>query len=300
MTVNEARAIDGLEPLPDGDVLMPKNAVTQPVEGVKSAKKIVLKKQLSKAQQQKNLTEEQENFRSNLVKTNDIYATKMKSVISKFADKQEADIIGKINASTKAYEEWLPSIKESSEELAAGLVPVVIDLMEAQSEDVANFITGELLTISPEIRKKVELEVLQISGIYNQDTITALQSSLVQGQTAGESVGKLKKRVEQVYSDAKGYRAERIARTESLRASNSTAEMVYFQNGFTTVEWLTNPGACQFCATYSGRTKTIGANFTNVGDVINGKDGGTMRIEYNDIGTPPLHPNCTCSLVPVD
>jgi hypothetical protein len=76
--------------------------------------------------------------------------------------------------------------------------------------------------------------------------------------------------------------------------------MVYKQNGYATVEWFVNPGACEFCRTYAGRTKTIGTNFTGIGDVITGESGGTMRIEYADIDTPPLHPNCTCSLVPGD
>jgi HK97 family phage portal protein len=305
LTVNEARAIDGLPPLEDGtgDTIQPKNVV-QPVAPAKSAEsevqKIVLKKSLTKADKQKNLKQEQEAFRKNLVETNDVYAVKIKSTLSKFTAKQGDKIIANINASGKAYEEWLPSVKEDSVELAALLTPIMIDLIEAQSEDVANFITGELLTISPEVRRDVEANVLKISGGYNEDTIKAIQKTLGQGQTQGESLVKLKKRVEQVISDAKGYRAERIARTESLRASNSTAEMVYSQNGFSHVEWFVNPGACEFCLTYAGTSKAIGSNFTNIGDVINGKDGGTMSIEYSDIETPPLHPNCTCSLVPVN
>lgn len=296
MTVNEARAIDGLPPIDGGDVIVPKTPQVQ--QPTKSAKKVVLKKEPTKAELAKQLSDKQEQFRSELVATNDIYATKMHSTISNFADEQLKYVVGEINASSKAYEQWLPDVKTQSEELAALLTPVVIDLMEAQSEGVANFVTGELLVITPEIEREVQANILKISGVYNTDTVLALQNTLTEGQKAGESLAKLKKRVESVYGDAKGYRAERIARSESLRASNSTAELVYKQNGYTKVEWFINPGACEFCQTYAGRVKEIGDVFTKQGDIVTGADGGQLKLDYSDIDTPPLHPNCTCSLVP--
>jgi len=298
-TVNEVRAAEGLDPIAGGDILMPENAA--PLNsGNKIAtpkKKIILKK-ASAEDEVKKINDEREAFRSKLVDTNEVYAKKLKSEIGKFANEQEAKVIDKINVSTKAYEEWLPEVKEESIALAAIITPIIIKLMEKQGEDVANFITGELLTITPEIRAAVEAEVLKISGLYNEETLKALQKTLTEGSTNGESLVKLKKRVEQVYSDAKGYRAERIARTESLKASNGTAELVYKENGFSTVEWFTNPGACQFCASMNGRTKTIGATFVKVGDVLTDEEGNQMKIDFADIGTPPLHPNCRCSLVP--
>ncbi len=295
ITINEARQAQGLPAIPSGDEL----GTPAPAQPAKTAaKKVVLKKKLTKAEMTKKLNQEQEEFRKNLVDTNDVYARKFKSAMTTFAGNQEDEVIGRINATSKAFEEWLFDVRNEAEKLAEVLVPITIELMEAQGEDVANFISGELLTVSPEIRKQVEQNILQISGVYNADTIKALEKTLSEGQSAGESLVKLKKRVEAVYGDAKGYRAERIARTETLKASNSTAEIVYQENGFNEVEWFINPGACEFCRTYAGRTKKIGANFTQVGDVITGDEGGKMKIEYDDIAVPPLHPNCTCSLVP--
>jgi len=303
ITVNEARQSQGLPPIKGYDVLPPINtptkAPTDPPAKSATAKRVVLAPKLSKSEQLKKKNQEQEAFRKEVMDTSEIYSRKIKSAIAEFADDQQKEIIGKINATSKAYEEWLFSVKDESEKLASLLVPIIIELMETQSEDVANFITGELLVISPEIRKAVESQALRVAGVYNTDTLQALEKTLTEGQTQGESLAKLKKRVEAEYSQAKGYRAERIARTESARASNSTAELVYKQNGFTKVEWFINPGACEFCKTYAGRTKTIGSVYTPIGEVVDGVDGGQLRIEYSNIETPPLHPNCTCSLVPV-
>jgi HK97 family phage portal protein len=301
LTVNEVREELGYMPIEGGDDLPTTTGTVPPMESTEDpslSKQIVLKKSLTKAEILKKLNTDQEAFRSKLVETNDIYAKRVKRDISKFTQSQEDRVIANIDASKKAYEDWLFSVKDESEALATLLTPTIIDLIEAQGQDVSNFITGELLTITPEMRATVEAQIKQIAGVYNTDTIAALEKTITEGQQAGESLVKIKKRVETVYSDAKGYRAERIARTESLRASNRTAEMVYKQNGYATVEWFVNPGACEFCRTYAGRSKTIGTNFTGIGDVITGESGGTMRIEYADIDTPPLHPNCTCSLVP--
>lgn len=303
LTIDEARALDGLDPLPNnaGAVLMPRNAAPQqdPQDPQTKAKRVTLKKEPSKAEVAKALTEEQESFRSKLVETNEIYVTKMKRALTRFAGQQEAAVIDKINATSKAYEDWLYEVKEESEVLALALVPIVVELMEEQGKDVANFITGEALKVTPELRAEAETHIKQIAGVFNTDTLRALEKTLNEGHAAGESLAKMKKRVEQVYSDAKGYRSERIARTESLRTSNGTAEEVYRQNGFSKVAWFVNPGACEFCSTFAGREKSVGSKFSNIGEVVTGADGGQMRIEYDDIHTPPLHPNCTCSLVPV-
>lgn len=301
ITVNEAREAEGLPPIEGGDLLQPANQVPLTVEA-KSIRKVKLSKKpkLTKSQVVKKLNEDQENFRQGLVDTNEVFAKKVKREIASLVTKQQVEVIDKINASEKSYEEWLFNIKEESEKFTDSVLPIMIALMEAQSEDVANFITGELLVITPELRAKVEQHIKQIAGVFNQDTISALEKTLSEGQTAGENLTRLKKRVESVFSEAKGYRAERIARTESLRASNSTAEEVYLQNGYSKVEWFVNPGACEFCQTYAGQTKAIGSTFTNIGDVITGTDGGQMRIEYDNIEFPPLHPNCTCSLVPTE
>lgn len=295
ITPNEIREEQGLEPIDGGDDLKPE-AVIQPVED--SVKRISLKKAPTASEIEKEQHDKNEAFREAVVKKNEIYEIKVKRAISKFASDQEKYVIGRIDATSKTFEEWLFSVKEYSEELASILIPILEDLVKEQGAETVNFITGQKFEITPELRATVANNITQISGVYNLDTLRALEKTLAEGQAKGESLSKLKKRVEATFSDAKGYRAERIARTESLNISNLTAEDVYKQNGFEEVEWFINPGACEFCRTYAGRTKKIGQKFNNIGDVIEGDQGGQLQVSYKDIEVPPLHPNCTCSLVP--
>lgn len=299
-TPNEIRAEEGLEPIEGGDILDLGNKSPEPQRVIQeSHKKIVLKKNTAENSVRKQ-SDEREEFRKEIMKTSDAYSTELKIAISTFSKKQEAKIIAAINASSKTFDEWLFNVKEDSEELALILIPIIIKLMEEQSAGVVNFITGEPLKITPAIQKEVEAHALRLSGNYNQETIKALQKSLAEGTANKESLAKLKKRVESTLGDAQGYRAERIARTESLRASNRTAELVYKQNGYKKVSWFTNPGACEFCQAYDGKVKEIGATYNQVGDVVTGVDGGQLALDYSDIDYPPLHPNCRCSLVPVE
>lgn len=297
MTVNEVRAMDNLPPLPGGDEIVAANAA--PVTQTKTAKHVMIKKQPSKYELKKAEQDKAEEMRVKVVEISDAYSKEIKTEIAKFAGKQEAKVIGNINASAKSFEEWLYSVKDESEALKEALIPILVDLMEAQTENVKNFISGELITITPEIKTQVESRILQIAGVYNQETLRALEATLAEGQASGESLVKLKKRVEDVYGQAKGYRAERIARTESLKASNLSAELTYKQSGFSTVKWFTNPGACPFCQSFDGRIKTIGGKpFAALGDVVEAEDGSQLRLDYDNVEVPPLHANCRCSLVP--
>jgi len=298
MTVNEVRALQGLESIPGGDE-MQSNAPTVQLS-VKDKKPEVIK--VVKAGEDlappAEPEKDPEELRSEIVKTNEGFMMELKKEITRFATEQEKQVIANINASSKTFEEWLYNVKEQSEELASKIIPIITSLIKKQSAGVVNWLTGAKFEMTPELAKSVESRALRIAGLYNEETLKSLQATLAEGQSAGESLAKLKKRVEQTYSDAKGYRSERIARTESLRASNATAEEVYKQSGYTEVEWQVNPGACEFCLSMSGQTKAIGGTYRSLGDVITGTEGGQLQVAYENIDVPPLHPNCTCSLNP--
>lgn len=301
LTVNEIRQQQNLPPIKGYDdfVVDGGNDVAVADTGKTVSRKITLKK-IDKLEVAKQLNDEQEAFRQKLVGVSELYEVKIKKTLSKFANRQLNNVIEAITQTGKSYEEWLFNVKDESEKLEPLLTPIIIELMEVQAEDVTNFISGELLTIPTEVRNEVKQNILRLAGVFNQDTIVALEATLNEGQTAGESLVKLKKRVEGVFSDAKGYRAERIARTESLKAGNVSAELVYKANGYKTIKWYTNPSACDFCNSMNGTVKSIGANFINLGDTLTNDKGEKMMIDYRDIVTPPLHPNCKCSILPED
>lgn len=304
LTVNEVREQMGLPPMDGGDELAPANQAKQPVEvqqAKTATKKVVLKKKLTRSEILKQEEQSKEDFRQKLMATNDIYERKLKLELSKFLQDQEERIYDKISGKKKAYEEWLYEPKEEAEALALLLLPILIDLMKTQGEDVTNFITGAPLIVGAEEIAVVETKIKQLCATYNIENYEKIESIISAGVADGKSLPNIKKDIGIEYDQLKGYKSERIARTESLRATNRTAELVYKQNGYSEVKWFVNPGACAFCLQLADRTKQIGGNYVQIGDVITVEENNkvqTMRIEYDDIDTPPLHPNCRCSLVP--
>ena len=158
------------------------------------------------------------------------------------------------------------------------------------------------------VRTEQEAFIRQFATKVNKTTNAALREQLTQAMSAGESVAQMKKRVQGVFSHATKARAEAIARSETKRALEAGQKASYVKAGVGQMEWVAGPNACPFCQQFDGRIiSTGGENFADQGDVISANfalDGGgtsrrEMRLEFSDTPHPPLHPNCSCFIVPV-
>lgn len=108
----------------------------------------------------------------------------------------------------------------------------------------------------------------------------------------GESGFYLRKRVESVFDQAETWRAERIARTEAIRAHHA-AQLEAAHNSGVVIgwEWLVSSDACPLCheiANKVGRVR-LGENFAVIGD----------HPIYKHIPFPPAHPHCGCSMIEI-
>lgn len=108
-----------------------------------------------------------------------------------------------------------------------------------------------------------------IKGISDFTTET-LARTLAEGMEAGESVAQLTDRVAAALGD--DARAEMIARTETMRASNVALRDSFRENGMGGRQWLAASDADEDCADYDGTVVAVDDEF--------------------DDGDPPLHPNC--------
>jgi HK97 family phage portal protein len=93
--------------------------------------------------------------------------------------------------------------------------------------------------------------------LVNATTRKELRFQLIEGFEAGEGKRELSKRVSSVFADARGYRAERIARTEVMGSSNFGTWSAHKQSGVVARrQWLKTP---------DGRTRDEHAEM--VGDI---------------------------------
>jgi hypothetical protein len=140
---------------------------------------------------------------------------------------------------------------------------------------------------------------------FNDETLAALNNTLTEGIAAGENLDKLRKRVEEVYKAARGYRAERVARTETLKASNGATNAAYKQTGYVKAKkWYANPGADDLCLEMERKGAIpLDESFLELGQSVSYSDGEgnekTHVNSYDVVAVPPIHPNCRCTIVPV-
>jgi len=123
--------------------------------------------------------------------------------------------------------------------------------------------------------------------------------AISEGLNAGENVDGISKRVAAVYGEKKDSSAERIARTELNRALNAGVQETWVKAGIEENEWLASVDACEFCTAMNGKRAKLGQPFLKDGASIRGVDGGTYTAKMGDVLHPTLHPNCTCTIVPV-
>jgi hypothetical protein len=150
-----------------------------------------------------------------------------------------------------------------------------------------------------------------------------LRDAVLEGVEEGESIRKIRKRIEKVGKDMAPWQAERIARTETAFASSAATEMGWEQSGVVTgKQYVLAPDGCPICQAVAAKfgdgkegsanvTRNLGQSFFERGQQIEVdwplKDGGVSTrpfvFDYSptdgDPQVPPTHPNCRCSVRPV-
>lgn len=315
LTTNDIRRERGLKPLPGGDVIRepvglvpitsdkprepkkpddtgkPGDDDGEPGKPGDNGKKRVSRKKKELAKK--------DIFEKELFNLQDAWTpVYLKAINAEFAT-QEQEILDRHPQKTI---DWLFDIEASKERIIGALLPIGLELMTQAARlalDLANDTDTEFL-VDQRVQEYVRDRTERLAGLMNTATITLLEQSIAEGIKNGESLAKLTARVREIYDEATTTRAERIARTESLAASNEGALEAYKQSPLVVKkEWSASPGACEFCLAFDGKVVELNENFAPKGVTIPGEDGGSYNINYENIEHPPLHPNCRCAILPV-
>lgn len=315
-TVNEVRADHHLDPIPDGNTLyVPSNLLplgetaptTQPSKGITLKKHVTITKSEVKTELS---TETKENFRLSLMKNQLKYERSFKRAIAPVLKSQQEEVLNNLEAfASKANDVKHFDDAEADKSFVEAILPVMLKLFVAQGVIALAFAddSGAEFTVTDELKATTESAVARMARNFNDETLASLNETINLGVQEGDTLAQLKKRVESVYKETKGYRAERIARTETLKASNHATNEAYKQTGYVTgKQWYANPGACPICKELDGKVVSLDSNYASVGQSIKytetNAEGEEVEkefpVNYEDIGTPPVHPQCECTIIP--
>ena len=197
----------------------------------------------------------------------------------------------------------LLSIKKETAKFYLVLKPILKDT----TMEVGSYVLDEMgidveFSDNEVIREYLDKNTIKFSKEVNIKTNKQIRATLAEGIAAKEGIYELTKRIEEVFSGAKGYRANRIARTETARAANFATTESYRQSGVVKgKEWLTafDELTCEWCVPMNGKVVSIEDNFFDKGDTYLGNADEALVLDYGDVKFPPLHPNCRCTLIPV-
>ena len=362
LTINEARALNGFDPIDGGDELREpvsfnpiqqdpnQNSITSPRKTIKpsrSNKHFLNSKNRVKNDNDKQTkviqTMVQESLipiiYDNLKKKYDLGFSKQKAIREKLfsgsveesknekylfqekqlnmADSYVPKVVSKLNSVFQSQKEIILDgldrgvkikLNEDTELLRyeEKLKPVMIELMRSQSKLAFQLLGQEKSVIESKANGQTFLQTLstyftnriyKIAPDITHETNQKLQAEFAEAAKKEESIPQIKTRVRNLFENMENYRAERIARTETIRGSNFSTEESYKASGVVEAkEWLTTKDerTDDECMQLDGKVIPLDTNFANKGDTLGG-----IKLDYENVTFPPLHVNCRCTLIPV-
>ncbi len=229
----------------------------------------------------------------------DPFEIEMFKTVQKFNDDQEKVVLENLENAIKVINKKdLFDIEEWSNiliDLATPIQVAVSDQEVVAATEMLGFkdITG----LTPEAQKGLNKGISLMAKTYNETTLNLLKEKLEIGIDEGLGFEELKDTVKEVYAFSNDVRARQVARTEVFRAANAATRDGWKQTGVVkTVKWYTaaDERVCEFCFPLHNTVVDIDSKFFNKGDVVEGVDGGELKLDYDDIQDPPLHVSCRC------
>lgn len=213
----------------------------------------------------------------------------------------------KTKATQQQKRDWLAALilwATYTGALSKALAPTLYALINETGQDAMRQVgqqPGQFDPTTAAVMSYYQARADKIAADVNAETEKQLRASLGQGVDDDESSDQMRARIELVFGAALTYRADRITTTETTRAQGWADVEAWKQAGNVTgKQWNTaaDERVCPFCRSLDGTIISLDSNFLSLGDVLN-VDGQSLSINYEDVGSPPEHANCRCTLDPV-
>lgn len=325
-TVNEVRAEVGLPPVKGGDVIYANPLMTPlgqpqaapeptPDDGDDDEPKKTAPRHVRQAERRERMVDgivsriadavaahhvPDEEAHRKFVGRVDEHEKLVAAKVRDFNGRQQHDVLVNLKQITKAVAKG--DLFDMDAEVAA-LVdfvgPMLKGLMleQAIEEYRAQGFPGSFDSGKTSISDIVDRAAKRLARSYNDTTAKLLKAALNDGINAGDDLTRLAERVMGVYEYSNQVRALMVARTEAFYIANEGSREAYRQSGVVkTVRWYTaeDERVCEFCGPEHGRVIGVNETFYAKGHELQGRDGGTIKLDYRAIDVPPLHTNCRC------
>lgn len=180
--------------------------------------------------------------------------------------------------------------------------PILNEVAIMSGQQALSFIGQPDPYIPVDLRSVIERSVNKFASSMIDTDKNKIIDMLAEGLSKGKSVPEIKRGILREFEDYTKMQAERITRTEVIRASNyGTIDAWAHSDIVVGKQWLTalDDRVDPLCSEMNGKIITgVRKNFFDKGDSLE-VEGQTANFEYGSVKAPPLHPNCRCTLLPV-
>ena len=231
-----------------------------------------------------------------------------KSNVDKFlTDIEEKSIsnlhqaVGKKKKLTKAFDLFDPEFEiQSGIDLFTPLLEQIGALSASETYALLD-VKGAYIPSKTLIERLRDNVALFVKSVIETDK-GKLADILADGINNGSSIGDIERSIRSVFGEFKKTQSERIARTETLRASQEGTLDAYKESGVVVAkQWLTamDDRVCPYCEPMNGKIVGLEDNWFSKGDSFYGTAEKPLSFDYSSVETPPLHVSCRCDTLPV-
>lgn len=180
--------------------------------------------------------------------------------------------------------------------------PILNEVALLSGQQALQFISDDSVYMAFDIRATIEANVRKFASSMIQTDRDKMIDIIAQGIANGESVDKIRRNIVSTFAEYSKVQAERVTRTEVIRTSNLGTMDAWKQSGVVEgKQWLTamDDRVDPLCAYMNGKIiMGLSKNYFDKGETLEIGD-HKADFSYGSVKTPPLHPNCRCTLLPV-
>ena len=249
-------------------------------------------------------------FWTKQIKIEERYEKKLTKILNGIFDRQEKEVLARLGKQYRGkgieikinIPFLLLSLKKENKKMAVAVTPLLSSNIKETGQYALNEM-GVAMTFeeSAAVATYLDEYPIKFAKSVNTTTNNRLKKQLVEGISQGEGINEISKRVSGIFTKAKTSRAQMIARTEVSRATNFATVEGYKQSGVVKgKEWVTafDEKTCEFCSGMDGKIVELDDDYFDKGDKYKVGD-NSLNLDYDDVGQPPLHSNCRCTIIPI-
>lgn len=228
----------------------------------------------------------------------DIFRDKVERFINRVVEKaieQVPDEIALIQRKALFDEEQLLT------QATIDFTPILNEVLILSGQQALRFINQDDVYMPTDIRASIEANVRKFTRSLLETDRDMIVDIISNGLKEGDGVTKIRNSIIDKFDEFSRTQAERITRTEVIRASNIGAEDAWKQSGVVTgKQWLTamDDRTDPLCEYMNGKIVSLSKSYFRQGETLE-VDGHKADFSYGAVKEPPLHPNCRCTLLPV-